>query len=705
MENTSRFAYHLCLAVLPLGMACANAWADRDYPDELGYFQELPIVLSASRLSQPISETPNAMTLIDRDMIVASGARNIADLFRLVPSMYVGSKDGHSHIVSYRGTTDEYARRMQVLVDGRSVYLPIFGQVDWTELPLDIDDIERIEVIRGPSAASHGSNSVQGVINIFTHRASGVRRPVASLRYGVGGVADASFRFGGTGESWDYRVTLASRGDTGLKPLPGVGSIPLNDDSRTQLVNTRINYRPTARDSIDIQLGYSDSSRGRGDQNPDRSTSGIFSAVRDQKVSSGFEQLAWLRTFDEDSDLQVNYYHIRRNTRDERYSVPCALCAFPLNLVAPVGYPVFDNAVIDRYDLEMQHTLNTSPDNRVVWGIGVRQDAVDAPGSLRYAPTWREYRLFAHDEWRINAANLVNIGAMAEKNALDQTRVSPRISYHHHLTPRDTLRASVSIAYRNPEMVEELADRYVLLNNVGGTQYRWHKFAAAGGLGPEKAISREIGYVGQLDEAGSTLDVRAYHDQISNIIWLDYVANTTNSIVQPMSFQSDFHAVYNGLEGTLDYKLGRHSRLIVNYSHQVAGGVRSRVSNNPALGALNASIDAVLAVYANMLSETVPSNSGSLLFMHDFSGGRQLGVGFYHTDPVRVLDAGTLQPLTRYLDLRVAQRFGGWRSKKEKPGGGEIALVVKNALSDHYFDYSTQTRYKRRAYLTATLGF
>jgi iron complex outermembrane receptor protein len=115
----------LWLAILPLGMACANAWADQDYPDELGYFQELPIVLSASRLSQPISETPNAMTLIDRDMIVASGARNIADLFRLVPSMYVGSKDGHSAIVSYRGTTDEYARRMQVLVDGRSVYLPI----------------------------------------------------------------------------------------------------------------------------------------------------------------------------------------------------------------------------------------------------------------------------------------------------------------------------------------------------------------------------------------------------------------------------------------------------------------------------------------------------------------------------------------------------------------------------------------------------
>src|SRR3989338_2069431 len=161
--------YRLSVSILLIGLACGSAWA-ADYPSEQDYLLELPVVLSASRLSQPISETPNAMTVIDREMIVASGARNIADVFKLVPSMYVGYENGHTHIVSYRGITDAYARRMQVLVDGRSIYLPIFGQVDWAELPLDIGDIDRIEVVRGPSAASHGSNSVQGGINILTRQ-------------------------------------------------------------------------------------------------------------------------------------------------------------------------------------------------------------------------------------------------------------------------------------------------------------------------------------------------------------------------------------------------------------------------------------------------------------------------------------------------------------------------------------------------------
>ena len=699
-----KFPHRPFIAVLLAGMSCGSAQA-ADYPSEQDYLQEFPVVLSASRLSQPISETPNAMTVIDRNMIVASGARNIADVFKLVPSMYVGYADGHTPIVSYRGITDAYARRMQVLVDGRSIYLPILGQVDWAELPLDIGDIDRIEVVRGPSAASHGSNSVQGVINILTRQASGVSQAQASVSKGDAGVSDVSARFGSMGESWDYRVTLASRGDSGFDPMPSVLSIPLNDNHRTQLINTRINYRPTGGDSLDIQLGYSYSSRQLGDQNPTLSSTGIFSTLRDQKVSSDFEQFTWLHTFGGDSDLQLRYYHIGRDTKDERYSLSCATCAFPLNLIASGSYPVFDDAVIHRHDLEMQHTLHTSPSNRVVLGMGARQDSAIAPNNLRYSPTWREYRLFAHDEWRITPASLINIGAMAEKNALGQTHVSPRVSYNYHLTPKNTLRASVSVAYRNPEMMEELGNQSVLLNKVGATQYTWHNISAAGGLSPEKAISREIGYIGQLDEDGSTLDVRVYHDQIGDIIWLDYVANTTNSTVQPKSFQSDFNAFYSGLEGTLNYRLGARSRLTVNYAHQVAGATRSRVSNNASLSpAQNASINASLISYANKYSETVPLNSASLLLSHDFSDGLQLGVGFYHIDPVRSLDAGTLQPLTRYLDLRVAQRFGTKRSKEKGSGSGEIALVVQNALSDHYFDYSSQTRHKRRAYLTATLG-
>lgn len=656
--------YRLCNAVLLAGMTCGSLSA-AEYQTEQDYFMELPVVLSASRLSQPISETPNAMTLIDRDMIVASGARNIADVFKLVPGMYVGYKSGHTPVVSYHGTTDVYPRRMQVLVDGRSVYLPIFGQVDWAELPLDINDIDRIEVIRGPSAASHGSNSVQGVISILTRQASNATQAQVSASRGDAGISDVSARFGAMGERWDYRVTLASRSDSGFDPLPGLGGgkLPLNDTSRTQLINTRINYRPTGSDSLDIQLGYSNSSRGLGDRFPNPASN----TTRDQKTSSDFEQLNWLHTFSEDRDLQFSYYHMGRNMKDDRYTG-----AGPL--------PVLDDILVHRHDLEIQNTLRTSPDNRVVWGVGARQDSAIALGNLRFSPTWREYRLFAHDEWRITRASLINIGAMVEKNALGQTRASPRASYNYHLTPRDTLRASVSVAYRNPEMVEELGKSASL--NV----------LSRGGLGPEKAISRDVGYIRQLDEAGSVLDVRAFHDQVNDIIWIDPSLN-------PRSFKSDFDVYYSGLEGTLKYRMGARSNLTVTYAHQTMGATPAHVPPLPARLAL-------LQAYAQRFAKSLPLNSGSILFSHDFPDGLQFGAGFYHIDPIRLFESsGWSQPLTRYLDLRIAQRLGGWQRKKEKTGGGEIALVVQNALNDHYYDYSNETRNKRRAYITATLGF
>ena len=352
--------------------------------------------------------------------------------------------------------------------------------------------------------------------------------------------------------------------------------------------------------------------------------------------------------------------------------------------------------------------------------MGARQDSATSPNSLRYAPTWREYRLFAHDEWRITPASLVNIGAMAEKNALGQGRVSPRISYNHHLTPRNTLRASVSVAYRNPEMMEELGNQSVPLNNVLGTQYKWHRVSTTGGLGPEKAISREIGYLAQLDDAGSTLDLRAFHDQISNIIWAHYNVDPAvynyfapTSIVVPTDFKSDFNASYSGLEATLNYKLGARSKLTVNYSHQIVGATPSRASSYayPGYSAgqnalLNTTVDGLILDKANQFAQTVPLHSGSLLFSHDFSGGTQLGVGYYQVGKLKLLESSSIvQPLTRYVDLRVAQRFGSKRNKERGLGSGEITLVVHNALSDHYFDYSSQTRNKRRVHLAAMLEF
>ena len=178
-----------CMAVLSIGMTCGSAWA-AGYPTQQDYLQEIPVVLSASRLSQPLSETPNSVTVIDRAMIEASGFRTTADLFRLTPGMYVDFQSGSYPLVGYRGGTDAFSRRMQVLIYGRSAYLPPYNVVDWEDLPLHTNDIERIEVVRGPAATSYGTNSILGVINIITRDASALNGASVSLTRGNAEISD-----------------------------------------------------------------------------------------------------------------------------------------------------------------------------------------------------------------------------------------------------------------------------------------------------------------------------------------------------------------------------------------------------------------------------------------------------------------------------------------------------------------------------------
>jgi len=665
---------------LLIAALAAQAVLGADFSSEQDFLQDFPVVLSASRLAQPISETPNAMTVIDRIMIDASGARNITELFRLVPGMYVGYDNGHTPVVSYRGSTDGYARRMQVLIDGRTVYLPPYGHVSWSELPLDIGDIERIEVVRGPAAASHGSNSVQGVINILTRPASSIHKAQVSVNRGNGGISDVSARLGGTSENLDYRMTVASRSDHGFdNHWPD----EVNDDSSTKLVNVRAAYRPTGADSLDFQFGYSNSTGMDGNNT---SAPDDWDTVRDAKTLSSFQQISWLHTVHENNDVQLSYYHIGQNFKDDRYAVANPYPGGSQSWIA-------DDTFVHRHEIELQQTLNASSINRIVWGTGMRYDLVNSPINLASPLTWKEYRVFGHDEWRMTTDSLLNTGAMIERSPLGQTRVSPRIAYNYHLTARHTFRASVSVAYRNPEMMEVFGDRRYML--VAG---KYQEFTGAEGLNPERTVAREVGYVGQLDNAGSTLDLRAYHDHIDNIIWVDPVFDASSINPFPLSFKNDFSATYNGLEGTLNFKTGEHGNLTANYAHQL-------VRADP-IGTLTLLPMSVFYQYADKYSKTVPLNSASLLLAQSFSGGMQLGIGYYYQDKVNVLDRTEGQPIMRRLDLKLAQRFGSSRNQNTGTTYNEVALVIQNALDDNtYTDYNPAAVAQRRVYFSATLSF
>lgn len=639
-------------------LASQEASAAEDLQSEQAYLQDLPIVLSASRLSQPISEAPNAMTVIDHDVIKASGYRNIADLFRLVPGMYVGYQDGHSAFVSYHGSTDSYARRMQVLIDGRSVYLPPFGQVDWADIPVQIGDIDRIEVIRGPAAASHGSNSTQGVINIITRDASVRKGAELSVSRGEAGISDTTARLSGAGSDLDYRLTLNESEDQGYS------ANFINDNSTTRFANFRMNYRPTGADSVDVQIGYSDGVRGAGTVGRPEDT------FRDIRARSDFTQLEWARVLQEGDEARLRYYHINRTHSDTTQP------AFGVDIITT-----------QRDDVELQHAMTFGPGNRVVWGGGVRVDVLDAPlGFARPAPTLKQSRLFVHDEWRMTPSTILNIGTMLENDGMGHKNNSPRLALNYHVTPLDTVRIGVSRAYRTPVAFEEYSN----------TQYPVGKqYTSMGGLRPEKMLSREIGYIGEFPQMNMTLDSRIYSDQLSDLIFMDPLVIG----FYPASFKNLYSVTVKGFESSLKFKWGNHSSLVMNYAHQRMSCAATASLTLPVYNPL-------LQQVVEQCPKMVPLDSGSIMLIEQLTQDTSFTIGYFNQGTLQLLDGWTSQTQMNRVDIRIAKSF--WTT--DKNGGGEVAVVVQNAFQDNYTEFtSVQQRknliFDRRAYLTATIHF
>lgn len=682
-----------------------EARAAEDSFSEQAYLQDLPVVLSASRLSQPLSEAPNATTVIDRQMIKASGFRTIADLFRLVPGMYVGNAGANTPFVSLNGVSDQYSRRMQVLVDGRSVYLPPFGGVDWLGLPLMINDIERIEVVRGPAAASHGSNSFYGVINIITRDAASVNVKTISANKGEMGIADVSAHLGNAGEDVDYRLSFGYRSEGGDNPQL------VNDWSTNKLLNLRTNYRANSDNSIEFQFGVNYGVSGQG-------TAGRWQEpFRDASINNDFQQMSWTHTWVKGDESKLTLSRTNRDYTDPYKCINNTICTQP-GSPAPPQYFATDFAKSQRQDFELQNTTQLGLSHRAVWGGGIRSDYTYQPLIFKTPITLHQSHIFVHDEWRATESAIINAGAMYEDDGIGHKNTSPRVALNYHLVPQQTVRVSVSSATRNPQMAE------LYMSTAPQTYWSNGYIPPATELKPEKILSKELGYVGQF--GALSLDGRVYYDKVRDIILVDGYAN--GNLVpnhRSDSFKNMLEATYKGLDLTAKYRWN-DGFVTVNYTHQQTSCAFSSYPTqyfNPTLIAPGMTAGQYLAQiyqtdYMSLCSQSVPADGGNLLLSQLLSPTVQVSVGYYLRSKVRVNDAGSDNPAAtpkpyfptespmRRMDIRIASSFG----KKERPGGGEIAVVLQNAFQDNYTGYGnvqqrTNLLFKRRAYFTATINF
>jgi iron complex outermembrane receptor protein len=350
------FISYVCGCLLTSSVMAAES---QTILSEEDFLAEIPIALTATRLAQPLTEAPAAITILDRETIQASGAREIAELFRLIPGFLVSHDDGHSPIVTYHGLADEHVMRLQVLVDGRSVYSPVYGKVWWTDLPLAIDDIEHIEVIRGPNTVTYGSNSFLSVINIVTRHASETTGSFVRVTRGTDGIDDEYARFGDTTGDVDYRVTVGSHGDDGFENRV--------DSRHMKLLRGRLDYQASAKDTLMAQLGATKGKRALDSRS--------LQTNDEKNVNDHFVQLRWQRQISATDALSVQTFY----TKEDANQQVNAILPNPLSPGSNMRIFRDSSTESERYDFELQHTKQVSEPLRFVWGVGARQDSAEGP--------------------------------------------------------------------------------------------------------------------------------------------------------------------------------------------------------------------------------------------------------------------------------------------------------------------------------------
>lgn len=207
----------LCSALLLSGALMADEYDDFELDAPFVLDDDIPVVLTASRLKQPRAEVPASVTVIEAAQIAAWGVRTLPELMRFVPGMSMGHGDDENNSsIAYHASNPNIMRRLQVLVDGRSVFKAGIASVVWDDIPVAMEDILRIEVTRGPNAATYGANSFLGVINIVTKHPGDTLGMRIRYRNGNNGVDDAFVSYSGEHNQNSYRISAQIRADDGF---------------------------------------------------------------------------------------------------------------------------------------------------------------------------------------------------------------------------------------------------------------------------------------------------------------------------------------------------------------------------------------------------------------------------------------------------------------------------------------------------------
>lgn len=465
-------------------------------------------ITSVSKAPQSLSTAAASAYVISHDDVIRSGATSLPDVLRLAPNLEVMQTSPSSYEITSRGfngnsADQNFPDKLLVLIDGRSVYTPLYSGVYWDMQDVLPEDIERIEVVSGPGGTLWGANAVNGVINIITRKAADTQGGVVTL--GVGDqYSSASLQYGGAlDDDLHYRIYAK---DFYQRAFDSTSGTSQHDGWSKPQGGFRVDW-DKAQDSVTLEGDLYGGAEG-------------VLGSPDQVIGGGNVTAHWQHTLDDNSSLQVLTYY------DETQR----------EMLNSGGF------VVNTYDLEVQHNFTLGSWNNIVWGAGERlpqyriTDQIGTASSLLFVPPNRTLNLadiFAEDRIPLSDTVQFTVGLKLEDDPYSGVSPMPSGRLSWQIAPDHMVWGAISRAVRSPtpfdtDVVEKLGATTFLTGDLNFL--------------PEQVTAYEVGYRGKLFDR-FTLSVSAYQDVYDDLKDLEPTPVVTISLVWSNTMQGDVHGV------------------------------------------------------------------------------------------------------------------------------------------------------------------
>ncbi len=657
-SRISFFILSVSASIVLMGTTSASASGQEARARALSSLEQLvnQEVTSVSKREERASQAAAAVYVITAEDIRRSGATSIPEALRMAPGISVARSGASGWAVTSRGFNDEFASKMLVLIDGRSVYNPLFAGVYWDVQNVPLDTIDRIEIIRGPAGTVWGANAVSGVINIITKPAEatqdgrqetliGNQDGMTSLRYG-GKIGDKGYwRAYGMYQRWDEQYNLSGGGN--------------EDDWKIAQGGFRADYDVNERDSLSMQSDYYE-----GDENFNRAIPSLatpFVTFDDTNVAlqGGNMMLRWERQISDSSRMHLKaYYDHTRRIRE-----------------------LIGNHEDRTYDVEFQHSFAPAQRHDVVWGLGYRMidDNLDSSPYTYYADHSREMQLlsaFAQDKIALVEDELyLTLGSKFEHNSFTGFEYQPNARIAWLINKDTTLWAAISRAIRSPNRSSD--DTNFIIGTVPGVGY----VALSGdhGAESEELLAYEAGFRSRLSEHFA-VDVTGYLNNYDNLIssvrGTPYVSTMFKSptpyVILPLYPSNAVDGLVWGGEVTANWEIMDNWSMAASYSF------------------LDMELDGLTATSLVTKEGTTPQHQFNIRSYVNITENVEFDTLLYFNDnlPAEGIDAYTR------LDVRL-----GWRPVDPV----EVSIAGQNLLDDQHpefsaFTYNTPSQIGRAVY-------